>query len=256
MSRDPRVEALSAWAGEGTERRHEAAFAAIEALLDAPPSPACAAELAGVAAVAYAPPRRHGWGTVWIANRVVAVLAQLGEPGARELVRLRDTVRYRNDLGRIETALGQLTRELGVPAGELEDSFAGVAVDSSLSARVPVGRYVAIIRVADDLRRVQTSWADDSGKPLSRRPAAVAQLADELAAVENVRRRLRAHVTALRDQLEQGDGQRTPVDDGGMGDANVRRPATGRHGQTNDLADRAHDTHARSPHRTRTQRRR
>jgi hypothetical protein len=69
----------------------------------------------------------------------MALLGELGEPGARELVRLRDSVRYRNARTRIEKTLGRVTRDLGVPAGELEDTFDCVTHDRALSTRVAVG---------------------------------------------------------------------------------------------------------------------
>ena len=204
MSLDPRVDALIAWAQQRDDhRRSGPPAAAVEALLNAPASRTCAAELAAAAAAAYARVPGYGPGDVRSGNRLVAVLGQLGEPGARELVRLRDSVRYRNARNMIEKTLRRLSRELGVPLGELEDSFEGVALDGALSTRVAVGQYVAVIGVTHDLQRVQTGWCDHAGKPLARRPAGVAGRSDELAAVEDVRRHLRAHTAALRERLEQ-----------------------------------------------------
>jgi hypothetical protein len=125
------------------------------------------------------------------------------QPGARELVRLRDSVRYRDARNTIEKTLRRLSHELRIPAGELEDRFEGIALYRSLSTRVAVGRYVAVIRVSDDLRQVNTAWHDRTGRLLTRRPSAVAGRTDELAEVDDVRTRLRAHVAAVRERLEQ-----------------------------------------------------
>ena len=200
---DPRVERLVAWAREGNERLSEPAAVALQALQEAPPSPACAAELARAAAAAYARVPGRGPGDVRSGNRIVGLLGELGEPGARELVRLRDSVRYRNARTTIEKTLSRVTRVLGIPAGELEDTFEGVTLDRSLSTRVAVGPYTALISVSGDLQHVRTTWHDHAGRPLTRRPAGLAGRRDELAAVDNTRKRLRAHISALRERLEQ-----------------------------------------------------
>jgi hypothetical protein len=194
MSADPRVEALIAWAWQRTDKL---AGPPAATLVDTPSSPAAAAELASAAAGAYA------CRAVRAGNRIVALLGELGEPGARELVRLRDSVRYRDARNTIEKTLRRLSHELRIPAGELEDRFEGIALYRSLSTRVAVGRYVAVIRVSDDLRQVNTAWHDRTGRLLTRRPSAVAGRTDELAEVDDVRTRLRAHVAAVRERLEQ-----------------------------------------------------
>ena len=204
MSPDPRVEALIAWAREGSDALSGPEAGALAALCDTPASRQRAAvDLAAVAATAYSRVPFRGPGDVRTGNRVVRLLGELGEPGARELVRLRDSVRYRNARNTIEKTLGRMSRELGIPAGELEDRFLGVALNGSLSTEVDVGGYGAVIRISEDLRRVQTTWRDHAGRTLTRRPAAVAGLATELAEVDDVRRRLRSHLTALRQRLEQ-----------------------------------------------------
>jgi hypothetical protein len=118
MSADPRVEALIAWAWQRTDKL---AGPPAATLVDTPSSPAAAAELASAAAGAYA------CRAVRAGNRIVALLGELGEPGARELVRLRDSVRYRDARNTIEKTLRRLSHELRIPAGELEDRFEGIA---------------------------------------------------------------------------------------------------------------------------------
>jgi hypothetical protein len=56
--------------------------------------------------------------------------------------------------------------------------------------------------VTDDLRRVHTAWRYRGERATSRRPKDVDLYTDDLAAVEDLRRRLRAHVTALRQRFE------------------------------------------------------
>jgi hypothetical protein len=75
--------------------------------------------------------------------------------------------------------------------------------DVDLRAYVPVGPDHAMLGVTSDLRRVQTMWRDETGRVSSRRPRRAAKLNEDLDAVEDVRRRLRAHVTALRRRLER-----------------------------------------------------
>jgi hypothetical protein len=91
---------------------------------------------------------------------------------------------------------------IAVPSGELADAFAGVKLDKDLRIAVPAGAFLAVLTVTDDLRRVQTTWRDGTRRETSRRPRAAGR-EHELELVEDVRRRLRAHVTALRRRFEQ-----------------------------------------------------
>ena len=80
----------------------------------------------------------------------------------------------------------------------------GVELDAGLRTTVTVGPYRAVLAFGEDLRRVQTTWCEGgTGRELSRRAAGTAQFGDELGAVEDVRRRPRAHVTAFRSRLER-----------------------------------------------------
>lgn len=136
-------------------------------------------------------------------NRIVRLLSELGDSGGRELLCIRDTVGYRHARHTIESALGELARRISVPYGELEDEFAGVELDASLRTMVTVGQYEALLRVTPDLRRVQTTWRDAVGQESQRRPRLNASFIDELGAVDDVRQRLRTHVTALRHRFER-----------------------------------------------------
>jgi hypothetical protein len=135
---DPRVEALIAWAREVNERFSEPAAAALEALHEAPPSSASAAEFLGR-------PRRRTLACP-VAGPVTCDLA-IGSWRcwasweSRERVNSCGcvSVRYRNARTRIEKTLGRVRRDLGVPAGELEDTFDCVTHDRALSTRVAVG---------------------------------------------------------------------------------------------------------------------
>lgn len=201
MVRDPRVETLTSWARADGQLsgREVASLAALDSL----PFPATAPALAYVASAAYGRVPGRGPCDIAAGNRIVRVLAHLGEAGARELLVLRDTVAYRHARRTIASALTEFEKLAAVPTGELEDEFAGVELDADLGACVPVGPYHAILGVTSDLQRVQTIWRDETGRESSRRPPRAAKLSEELDAVEDVRRRLGAHVTALRHRLER-----------------------------------------------------
>ncbi len=203
MISDPRVETLTSWARSGGQLTDRQA-GSLAALEQAPPRAAAAPALAYAASAAYARVPNRGPRDLRAGNRMVGVLSKLGEAGARELVGMRDTVSYRNARRTIDNALSQLERQLHAPSGELEDKFTGVELGAGLRTSVTAGPYRAVLAIGEDLRRVQTTWCDgDTGRELSRRPAGVAQFSDELGAVEDIRRRLRAHVTALRGRLER-----------------------------------------------------
>jgi hypothetical protein len=105
---------------------------------------------------------------------------------------LRDTVGYRHARRTIASALTEFEKLAAVPTEELEDEFAGVELGADLRACVPVGPYHAIVGVTSDLRRVQTICRDETGRESSRKPPRAAKPSEELDAVEDVRRRLRA----------------------------------------------------------------
>lgn len=200
---DPRVDALDTWArGEG--RLSGSAADALAALIEAPSRPETAPAIARVAAAAYARVPGLGPRDIRTGNELVSILTGMGEAGARELLRLRESVRYKYPLEWIERALSALEYRIGTPLGELEDAFAGVPLDAELRAYVAVGPYEAILAVDGDLRRVHTTWSDpSSGRESARRPPQVAEFIEELETVENTRRRLRAHVTAVRRRFDE-----------------------------------------------------
>jgi hypothetical protein len=202
MVRDPRVETLTSWARSEGKLSVRAATA-LAALEESLPSSATASAIAYVVSAAYARlpctgPRDSGAG-----NRLIGILAELGEAGAQELLGLQDAVTYRHARHAIGCALAELKRRPGVPDPELEDEFAGVELNVDLKTLVPVGPYAAVLGVTPDLRRVRTTWRNEAGQESSRRPSRAVEFAEDLEAVEDVRRRLRAHVTALRRRLER-----------------------------------------------------
>ena len=201
MLRDPRVDTLTSWARSDRELS-DREVASAEALDGSLPDPAMAPALAYVAAAAYARVPCKGPRDLLAGNWIVRVLSELGEAGARELLGLRAVVGYRQARRAIDEALADLEKAGGVPSGELEDGFASVELDGNLRTTVPVGPFHAVLAVTSDLRRVQTTWRDPAGRETSRRPR-VAGLEDELGAVEDVRRRLRANVTVLRSRFER-----------------------------------------------------
>ena len=50
-------------------------------------------------------------------------LREMGEPGARELVRLRERTSYQHPRRKIDAALAALARDLRIPLGALEDAM-------------------------------------------------------------------------------------------------------------------------------------
>ena len=90
-----------------------------------------------------------------------------------------------------------------MPSREFEDEFTGVELDAGLRTCVPVGPFRAALAVSGDLCRVRTTWCTETGPESSRRPAGATKFSDGLEVVEGLRRRLRAHVTALRNRLER-----------------------------------------------------
>lgn len=200
---DPRIETLVAWAQASEEPFDGRADAAVAALGDSPPAGDAASALALVAAAAYARVPRRGPRDLQGGHAIVALLEGLGEPGARELVRLAERVRYRYAQEAIRRTLARLARHLGTPLGELEDSFDGPRVSDDLSTTLGVGPFAATIQVADDLRRVRTSWTGRSGRPVRSRPRNALEHPDALELLKAERRRLQAHLSNLRSRLEQ-----------------------------------------------------
>lgn len=181
----------------------DAAGAALSALEQSPPRARAASSLALVAAAAYARVPMVGPRNLDAGHRIVELLGSLGEPGARELVRLRERTSHCFPRAKISKVLARQTRELQVPLGELEDGFAGPELDGELAMKIDVGPYAARLQVTDDLRRVRTAWLGDDGEQLRRRPTGVRTYPRELELIESERRRLRAHLTDLRSRLER-----------------------------------------------------
>lgn len=209
MVRDPRVETLTSWA-RSNGKLSERAATALVALEESLPTAATAPALAYVASAAYTRVPGTGPRDLRAGNRLVRILAELGEAGAQELLGMRDAVTYRHAQHAVGSALAELERRVAVLAPELEDEFAGVELDVDLKTSVPVGPYAALLGVAPDLRRVLTTWRDEAGRELSRRPPRACEFAHELGVVGDVRGRLRAHVTALRHRLERAMVVREP----------------------------------------------
>src|SRR5262249_27311695 len=134
-------------------------------------------------------------------HALVELLAELGEDGARELIRLRERTRYHYPGRAIQLALQRLARQLVTPLGEFEDAFAGPVLDADLSLALDVGPYEAVIRVSEDFRRVHTTWRR-SGGVLRSRPARARDYPAALELVVAERRRLQVHLTDQRSRLE------------------------------------------------------
>jgi hypothetical protein len=200
---DPRVAALVGWAqgsSEPLDERGDVALSALEASL---PRAWAAPLLALAATAAYARVPRVGPRDLQTGHRIAEVLGRLGEPGARELVRIRERAYYRYARTRIARILGKSARRLSTPLGELEDSFDGPRLDDDLMMSIPVGPCIAQVGVRDDLRRVGTTWIGSRGNPVRRRPAAALEHPTELELVVPERRRLQAHLGDLRSRLER-----------------------------------------------------
>ena len=127
-------------------------------------------------AAAYARVPRVGPRDLRAGHALVSLLGRLGEPGARELVRLREecatTIRSERSSAPSTTSSAKAEPRWG----ELDDAFAGLELDSHLTAAMPVGPYEALIQVADDLRRVRTLWLKRLRQSLARPPVARARL--------------------------------------------------------------------------------
>lgn len=93
---DPRVEALVVWAQSGSGRIDAQVSAAIDAVTDSLPDTRTAAGVALAAAAAYWRIAGVGPRDLQVGHRLVRLLARLGEPGACELVRLSERVRYQH----------------------------------------------------------------------------------------------------------------------------------------------------------------
>lgn len=178
-------------------------LAALEALEGSTPRVVAAAPLASVAAAAYARVPTRGPRDLQRGHRVVGILGRLGEAGARELVGLRERTAYVFPRQAIAKELARAQRELRLPAGELEDAFAGPKLDSDLVMTLPVGPCVAHVAVTKDLRNVQTTWTDEAGRRLRRQPAAARRHPDVVARLQRERRSLRRHLGDVRRRLDQ-----------------------------------------------------
>ena len=200
---DPRVRELVAWAQSGGHFAGCEANAALAALAGSLPRQCAAAPLAMVAAAAYARMPGYGPRDLHTGHAVVDLLARLGEPGARELVRLQQRIHYHHPRARIARALNAAGQELRVLPGELEDAFGGPDLTPQLTLELRVGLYVAVIAVSDDLVRVGTSWRTVEGRPLRSRPQRTREDPEALAAVDLERRRLRRHLSDVRQRFEQ-----------------------------------------------------
>lgn len=199
---DPRVQALVEWAHKSDARLTRRASNALAALQGSTPRPATAPALAQVAGAAYQRVPNRGPRDLQTGHAVVELLGELGEAGGRELLRLRERTTYHHPLARISRVMAELQQRLGVPLGEFEDTFTGPVVDSELSTDVLIGPFRARLQVTDDLRRVQTSWISEAGRPLAKRPTAARGHPYELSRLDSERRHLRAHVRDLRQRLE------------------------------------------------------
>lgn len=199
---DPRVQALLEWARKPDVRLTRRARNALEALQGSTPRPATAVALAQVANAAYQRVPNRGPRDLQTGHAVVELLGELGEAGGRELVRLRERTAYHHPRARISRVMGELQQRLGVPLGEFEDTFAGPVLDSELSMDVPIGPFSARLHVTEDLRRVQTAWIGEDGRPFAKRPTAARDHPDALSRLDSERRHLRAHVRDLRMRLE------------------------------------------------------
>jgi hypothetical protein len=138
------VATLVAWAQHGDEPIDGRGAAALAALHDALPRAEAAAPLALVAAAAYGRVPGVGPRDIHTGHAVVRLLEQLGEHGARELVRLRERTTYTHPSNALAAALARVVRRLGTPLGELEDTFGGPEVGDDLTLSVPVGPYTAV----------------------------------------------------------------------------------------------------------------
>ena len=204
MVRDPRVETLTSWArADGQLSGRE--VASLAALEDTLPFPATAPALQYVASAAYARVPGRGPRDIAAGNRIVRVLAHLGEAGARELLVLRDTVAYRHARRTIASALTEFEKLAAIPTGELEDEFAGVELDADLRACVPVGPHHAILGSVSPATcgGCRRSGATRPGANRRGGPPAARSSARTSTPSRMCRRRLRAHVTALRHRLER-----------------------------------------------------
>jgi hypothetical protein len=121
---------------------------ALEALQDSLPSPIAAPAIAYAAAAAYSRVPGFGCRDERTGDRLVELLAAMGEAGAQELVRLQQSVAYVRPRRQVEAALVHLGRQLETPLGELEDLFAGVQLDAQ-SPDVDRGRSPPRDRTGD-----------------------------------------------------------------------------------------------------------
>jgi hypothetical protein len=199
---DPHVEALARWAQLADVTVDDRTDAAIAAMMELPPRADAAPALALAATAAYARVPGRGPRDLQSGHRIVRLLCLLGEPGARELVRLRERIRYQHARKAVDAALAGLARELRIPLGELEDAFGGPRLDPDLALSLPAGPFLARIHVSDDLRRVRTGWRTESGAPRRSRPARAAEYSEQLAHIQAERRRLQSHLSDLRGRLE------------------------------------------------------
>lgn len=200
---DPRVAALVGWAQGSNGRLDERGDTALSALEDSLPRAWTAPLLALAAFAAYARVPCVGPRDLRAGHRIVDLLGQLGEPGARELVRMRERAYYTYAKARIRKVLTRLEHRLGTPLGELEDSFDGPRLDGELAMSIPVGPCIAQVGVRSDLRRVGTTWIGSRGNRVRQRPAQAADHPVELELVASERRRLQAHLSDLRSRLER-----------------------------------------------------
>lgn len=200
---DPRVRELVAWAQSGGRHAGSEANAALAALAGSLPRQCAAAPLAMVAAAAYARMPGRGPRDLRTGHVAVDLLGRLGEPGARELVRLQQRIRYHHPRVRIARALDAVQQELRILPGELEDTFGGPELTPELTLELRVGRHVAVVAVSDDLVRVGTSWRTEEGRALRSRPQRASDDPEALAAVDLERRRLRRHLGDVRQRFEQ-----------------------------------------------------
>jgi hypothetical protein len=198
MIRDPRVETLTsgARADRQLSGRELASLAALE---DALPFPAAAPAVAYVASVAYARVPGRGPRDIPAGNRIVRVLGRLGEAGARRLLVLRDTVAYGHARRTIDSA------ERLQEAGGRTSRRARGRVRRSRARRGPQGLCPSRLapRSASPATCGGCRRSGVTTPGANRRGGRAGKLSEELDALEDVRRRLRGHVTALRHRLER-----------------------------------------------------
>jgi hypothetical protein len=164
-----------------------------------------ASALGDLAAACFKMIPGHGARCVKVGNACIYVLNGMkGDHGARQLARLRWTVKFRAARKLLDKAFTAVANRAGLTVGELEEiSVPGFGLDSTGRSQEQLGEYKAELAI-EGTHDARLSFFNKEGKSLSSVPGTVkAKHGEQLAALQKDLADIRKTLTAQRERLDQ-----------------------------------------------------